>query len=1103
MKRVLVSMALILGFAFSASAQYYYTEFGQNRIQYKKFDWYFYSTNNFEVYYYSGGHQYALQALDFLEEEFVELTDILGYAPYTKTKIFIYNSVQDIQQSNIGVGGDVFTIGGKTDFVKLQVELAHPGGALAFKQKMVEKLAEILINDMMFGGSLAEIFQNSYLLALPEWFIGGASRYLAYGWSEDMDDYVRDYLSRKKINRNLKLQGEDAALVGQSIWNFIAIKYGEGNISNILNLTRIIRNEENSIASTLGIDFKQLLKDWREYYQVQTEEIAKSYRVPEENEEVASYRNPNVHIGHTEMNSTGDKAAYTYHKNGKYEVIVADLTSGRQTRVMDGGYLINGQEIDYNLPLIDWQNDHTLGVLYFKRGYLYLATYDLATGERLQKPLTRFNQIESFSFNDNGKLAVISGDVDGKNDLFLVSMRRNALKRITDDHFDDLDPAFVPGSAAVVFSSNRVTDSVKVSDVKLKDIGNVYNLFIYNLDTTTNEFVRLTNTFSKDLKPIPKDRQTFYYLSDQKGLNNIYKYSLQDSTFIQVSNYQYNVRDYDISAGADDIAYVMLENGRERVFVDNQADLSTQTFTPQTARKRLEQARFVVSRLPKISVKAEQISEPIIVEDEFSEADSLLLPDAFFFSDTDSIADDGVEENLISEEDDDFIDIDNYEFEDEKKPEYRPESFFSNYRKFERKSRVLGPIGYEPRFSFSNLVTSAAVDPIRGFSFLLESEISDILENHRLTGGVLVTTDFTSGDIYAEYDYLKYWMDFRLRMDRKVYLFKGAETDQEPRQKYTLSKIELAAALPLSNTFRLEVAPIVAITNFENLQSDYVIGNPDAADYAPDKTVTFFGGKGAMILDNTIERGFNIYQGTKGKIEYTNYYSFQTPERNFSRIVADLRHYQKLHKEITLAGRLYYGRSMGNNPQNFMIGGMQNWIFQQQASQGTNDPLEILDSNEDATYLNYKDNSNILFTEFVTNLRGFDLNEAYGSNALVFNAELRVPLFRYFSRAPITSNFLRNFQLIGFYDFGSAWSGKSPIFNDVVITKTYKPSEDTGSASPFSAEIASFQNPWLAGYGWGLRTVFLGYYLKLDVAKPIQDYKVGSTRIYLTIGLDF
>ena len=70
-------------------------------------------------------------------------------------------------------GGDVFTIGGKTDFVKLQVELAHPGGALAFKQKMVEKLAEILINDMMFGGSLAEIFQNSYLLALPEWFIGG------------------------------------------------------------------------------------------------------------------------------------------------------------------------------------------------------------------------------------------------------------------------------------------------------------------------------------------------------------------------------------------------------------------------------------------------------------------------------------------------------------------------------------------------------------------------------------------------------------------------------------------------------------------------------------------------------------------------------------------------------------------------------------------------------------------------------------------------------------------------------------------------------------------------------------------------------------------
>jgi Tol biopolymer transport system component len=1078
----------LIGLTLAGSSQYYYTEFGQNRIQYKNFDWYFYSTNNFEVYYYSGGHEYALQAMDFLEDEFVKLTDVLGYAPYTKTKIFIYNSVQDLQQSNIGIGGDVFTIGGKTDFVKLQVEIAYPGKGLDFKQEIIEKVSEILINDMMFGGSLAEIFQNAYLLALPEWFIGGASKYLAYGWSEEMDDYVRDYLERRKITKYIKVQGEDASLIGQSIWNFIAVKYGNGNISNILNLTRIIRNEENSIGSTLGLDFKTFLADWKNYYQIQTEEIALNYLKPDEGDLVASFRNNRVRLGHVELNTAGNKVAYTYHKNGKYEVIVSDLESGRQHKVMDGGYLINDQQIDRNLPLLDWQNDHTLGVVFFKRGYIYLNTYDLETGQKFQKPLIRFNQIESFSFNDNGKLAVISGDVDGQNDLFLISMRRNALKRITDDRYDDLDPVFIPGSAAIVFSSNRVDDSVKVANVKLKNMTNVYNLFMYDMDTTTTHFQRLTNTFSKDEKPIPKNQYDIFYLSDQKGIKNIYKYNILDSTFIQVTNFQKNIRDYDISSSGDELTFIMLDEGREKVFLQKNQPLSGQIFTPQTARKRLEQARFVVSRMTNQKISAEKISEPIIIEEEFSKVDSLVLPDAFFFSDDDEPSQAGQSVKPKVEEQNDFVDIDNYVFEDEAKPVYKPESFFSNYRKFEKKPKVVGPLGYEPRFSFSNLVTSAAIDPIRGFSMLLESEISDILENHRLTGGLLVTTDLKSGDLYAEYDYLKYWMDFRLRMDRKVYLFEGTG-ELQPRQKYTLNKIELAAAVPISNTVRFELSPFVAITDFQNLESNYVVGNSSAQNFANDKQVSYLGGKAAMIIDNTIERGFNIYQGTRGKVEYTNYYSFQDKNRNFSRMILDLRHYQKIHKELTLAGRLYYGRSVGNNPQNFMIGGMQNWVLQQTALQGSRDPLDIL---------NTRDNSNLLFTEFVTNLRGFDLNEAYGNNALVFNAELRFPLFRYFSRGPITSNFLRNFQLIGFYDVGSAWTGKSPFFNDeAAITKIYKPE------APFSAEIASYQNPWLAGYGWGLRTVLLGYYLKFDVAKPIRDYEVGSTRIYLSIGLDF
>ena len=77
-------------------------EFGKNRLQFKIFDWRYLSSENFDIYFYDGGNEIAKQAAQYLEEEFERITDLLGYSPYTKTRIFLYNSVSDLQQSNVG-----------------------------------------------------------------------------------------------------------------------------------------------------------------------------------------------------------------------------------------------------------------------------------------------------------------------------------------------------------------------------------------------------------------------------------------------------------------------------------------------------------------------------------------------------------------------------------------------------------------------------------------------------------------------------------------------------------------------------------------------------------------------------------------------------------------------------------------------------------------------------------------------------------------------------------------------------------------------------------------------------------------------------------------
>ena len=53
------------------------------------------------------------------------------------------------------------------------------------------------------------------------------------------------------------------------------------------------------------------------------------------------------------------------------------------------------------------------------------------------------------------------------------------------------------------------------------------------------------------------------------------------------------------------------------------------------------------------------------------------------------------------------------------------------------------------------------------------------------------------------------------------------------------------------------------------------------------------------------------------------------------------------------------------------------------------------------------------------------------------------------------------------------------------------------------AKIENSKNPWLASYGFGIRSLITDYYIKLDIAKPIEDYTIGKTKIHFSIGYSF
>ncbi len=1078
--KILILTLIVFFPAFLVRAQDSREDFGENRVQYKNFHWRYLSSENFDVYYYDNGDKIADDAIKYLDGQFDHVTDVLGYSPYSKTKIFIYNSITDLQQSNVGISQSDFTVGGQTDFFKSQVEIAYPGTQAKFKKELLLKFSQMLISDMMYGGSLSDMFQSSYLLSLPDWFINGAANYIAYGWNVEMDDYMRDLFNNGKPHNLNKYSGDEAGLIGQSVWNFIVEKYGTGNVSNILNLTRIIRNEEKSISNTLGLPFKEFIQEWTKYYRESANEADKNYKVVSTDNRLM--RNSKDFIYNKVKISPDNKyLAYSQNLDGKYFVRIRELDKHRVFTVMTGGYKVIGQDVDYQLPLISWIDNNNLAVIATKYGNNYIWFINIHSGRKVKKELTRLNNIRDFDVSESGNLAVLSADVNGQSDLFLISLKRNSIKRLTNDVYDDVNPQFVPGTPSVIFSSNRPNDTLSVeSKLDMKNLSNNFNLFIYNIDTTRNLLLQITNAPSHNIDPIPVSAEEFYFLSDQQGIYNVYKYQMDEKVYQQITKYSSSILNFDIGPDKKGIVFTMYDKRKESIFYEPGFDLDHGTFTLPTRRQNLINAKYVAQRIFKRREEVRDSMQQVLQGIKTS------IPK----SDTSSIVSDTTSDNPAQKKKNknEFIDTDNYVFDKENvAAAENQESFLTQYRKFSKESEVMGPFDYQPLFSANNVVTSFVIDPLLGFGINLQTQMNDMLGDNRFIGGVLATTDLRSGNLYAEYQYLKHTVDFTVRFERKS-IYKPTEAAS---QKYYLNKYEVGASLPLNTTARISIKPFLATTRFYDLNPTTLI-TPGSipANGSVNSQCTYGGFSADFTFDNTVSSGQNLIEGRRGKVSYTVYQGLQNNNKSFSNFYVDLRNYQKISRELVFATRLFYGRFYGNNKQDYLLGGINNWLFSKTNTANGNNPLNVQ---------SYVDNSNLLFLQYVTDLRGFEYNQLNGNNALLFNAELRFPIIRYFYRGPIASNFLRNLLLLGFYDIGSAWTGRSPFATENSVNTQII----DNPGSPFQAQIQNFKNPWLQSYGFGIRTVLLGYYMKFDMAYPIEDYQVSGPKYYVSLGYDF
>ena len=194
----------------------------------------------------------------------------------------------------------------------------------------------------------------------------------------------------------------------------------------------------------------------------------------------------------------------------------------------------------------------------------------------------------------------------------------------------------------------------------------------------------------------------------------------------------------------------------------------------------------------------------------------------------------------------------------------------------------------------------------------------------------------------------------------------------------------------------------------------------------------------------------------------------------------DARHYLPIYRNFIWAVRAAGDFSWGNQKIVYYLGGTDGWLF----PKANQSPQPA-----DPSYA---------FQSLAVNLRGFDQNITNGNNDIIINSELRLPVFTTLFNKPINNAFLRNFSLVQFVDLGTAWNGKYNALK--------RPEQIVASPSyPYLSVLlkAGGVGPFAGGYGFGVRSTLLGYFLRFDAGWEMNTFFNQKPVLNVSMGVDF
>ncbi len=520
-RSITILLTVLLVGSVRAPAQFFY--FGRNKVQYTNFEWHVLKTEHFDIYYYPQMQDLAERGAAFAEESYHLLEGKFNHSLNARVPLIFYSSHLHFEQTNTTGGFIPEGVGGFFEFLKGRVVIPADGSMAQFRHVIRHELVHVFTYSKITR--VLSDHRKAQDRFPPLWFTEGLAEYWSTRWDTQAEMVMRDaVLNDFAVGLSDMDQIYGSFLMykeGQNALQFLSRTYGEEKILLLMENFWKESSFSDLFKMTIGKNYREFDEEWlyalkKQYYPLMANRDAPSRSSL--NLVTEGYNFKPVVFEKDSLRDVyfiGNRTGYTgiYRKN--LDRIGPDEHA---TQIIEGE---RSDELEAFHPFRGRIDITREGILAFvtKSGendvlHLYnVNTDDFVTTFRFQDIVN----IGSVSWAPDGRRLVFAAiDMGGNEDLYILDTQTRDLRRITNDYYDDRDPAWSPKGDVIVFSSDRTPYGPR----------NVYNLFTYSLTDGSIDYL----TYGPDSYGAPawsRDGSRLAFTCDCDGVDNVWVMDMQ------------------------------------------------------------------------------------------------------------------------------------------------------------------------------------------------------------------------------------------------------------------------------------------------------------------------------------------------------------------------------------------------------------------------------------------------------------------------------------------------------------------------------------------------------------------------------------------------